>query len=115
MVEALAPNRADEPFHEWILPRTLGRCEDFVDAQAVYSVSEGLAIDGVAIAEEVGRRGVVREGVHDLLGRPVRGGVFGEVEVDDASAKVSEHDEDKEHPQARGGDREEIEGDQIPD
>ena len=70
MVEALAPNRADEPFHEWILPRTLGRCEDFVDAQAVYSVSEGLAIDGVAIAEVVGRRGVVREGVHDLLGRP---------------------------------------------
>ena len=116
MVEALAPNRADKPFREWILPRTLGRCEDFVDAQAVYSVSEeGLAIDVVAIAEKIGRRGVVREGVHDLLGRPVRGGVFGEVEVDDASAKVSEHDEDEEHPQARGGDREEIEGDQVLD
>ena len=26
-----------------------------------------------------------------------------------------EHDEDKEHPQARGGDREDIEGDQVPD
>ena len=92
-----------------------GRREDFVDPHAVHSVSEGLAIDVVAIVEEVGWRGVVREGVHDLLGRPVRGGVFGEVEVDDASAKVSEHDEDEEHPQARGGDREEIEGDEVPD
>jgi hypothetical protein len=26
-----------------------------------------------------------------------------------------EHDEDEEHPQARGGDREEIDGDQVPD
>jgi hypothetical protein len=72
----------------------------------VYSVSEGLAIDVVAIAEKIGRRGVVREGVHDLLGRPVRGGVFGDVEVDDAPAMVSEHDEDEEHPEARGWDRE---------
>ena len=96
MVEALAPNRADKPFREWILPRTLGRCEDFVDAQAVYSVSEGLAIDGVAIAEKVGRRGVVREGVHDLLGRPGCGGVLGHVEVEDPPARVGEHDEDEE-------------------
>jgi hypothetical protein len=37
------------------------------------------------------------------------------VEVDHAPAMVSEHDEDEEHPQARGGDREEIEGDQVRD
>ena len=35
MVEAIAPHRADEPFHEGILPRTLGRREDFIDAHAV--------------------------------------------------------------------------------
>ena len=32
-----------------------------------------------------------------------------------APAMVSEHDEDEEHPQARGGDREEIERDQVLD
>jgi hypothetical protein len=68
-----------------------------------------------AIAENVGWRGVVWEGVHDLLGRPVRGGVFGSVEVDDTPAMVGEHDEDEEHPQACDGDREEIEGDQVRD
>jgi len=66
------------------------------------------------IAKEIGRRDVVREGVHDLLGGPARGGVFGHVEVDDAPAMLSEHDEDEEHPQARGGDREEIDADQVP-
>src|SRR6516164_10501542 len=65
-----------------------GRREDFVDPHAVHSVSEGLAIDVVAIAEEVGWRGVVREGVHDLLGCPRHGGMLGDVEVDDAPAMV---------------------------
>jgi hypothetical protein len=41
--------------------------------------------------------------------------MLGDVEVDDAPAMVSEHDEDEEHPQARGGDREEIEGDEVRD
>src|SRR5690348_13895300 len=74
-----------------------------------------LAEDLVAVAQEIGGRGVVREGVDDLLGGPVGGGVLGHVEVDDAPAVVSEHDENKEDAQARGGHREEIEGDQIAD
>jgi hypothetical protein len=41
--------------------------------------------------------------------------MLGHVEVDDAPAMVGEHDEDEEHAQARSGDREEIDGDQVPD
>jgi hypothetical protein len=72
-------------------------------------------VDVIAIAKEGGWPGVVREGVHDLLGGPMGRGVLGHVEVDDAPAMGSKHDEDEEHPQARGGDREDIEGGQIPD
>ena len=53
MVEAIAPHRADEPFHEGILPRTVGCREDFLDPQALHSVPEALAVDLVAIAEEI--------------------------------------------------------------
>ncbi len=53
MVEAIATHRADEPFHEGILPRTVGRREDFIDPHALYSVPEVLAVDLVAIAEEI--------------------------------------------------------------
>jgi hypothetical protein len=73
------------------------------------------SVDVVAVAEEIGRRGVVGEGAHDLLGRPGGGGVLGDVEVDDAPAMVGEHDEDEEDAQARGGHHEEIEGDQVPE
>src|SRR2546421_11781494 len=74
-----------------------------------------LAVDLVTVAQEIGGRGVVREGVHDLLGGPVGGGVLGHVEVDDAPAVVSEHDENKEDAQAHARHREEIEGDEIAD
>jgi hypothetical protein len=39
--------------------------------------------------------------------------MLGHVEVNDAPAVVSEHDENKENAQARGRHREEVEGDQI--
>jgi len=41
--------------------------------------------------------------------------MLGDVEVKDAAAIVGEHNEDEEHPQASSRDREEIDGDQIPD
>jgi len=78
-------------------------------------VAKLLAVDLITVAQEIRGRGVVREGVHDLLGRPGSGGMLGDVEVDDAPAVVSEHDENKEDAQARGRHREEIEGDEIAD
>jgi hypothetical protein len=74
-----------------------------------------LTVDVVTIAQKIGRRGVVREGVDDLLGGPVGGGVLGHVEVDDAPAMVSEHDENEEHAQACSGGCEEVEGDEVSD
>jgi hypothetical protein len=74
-----------------------------------------LAVDLVTVAQEIGGGGVVGEGVDDLLGGPVGGRVLGHVEVDDAPAVVSEHDENEEDAEARGGHREEIEGDEIAD
>ena len=113
MIEALAPHGADEAFPKGILPRTAGRRENFRDAHVLDTMAEPLAVDLVAIPEEIGWRGVFGEGVHDLPGRPGRGGMLRDVEVDDAPALVGEHDEDEEHPQARGGHREEVEGDQV--
>lgn len=55
-----------------------------------------VTVDAVPIAEEVGWRGVVRERLHNLLGGPARGGMLGDVEVDDAPAIVGEHDGDEE-------------------
>jgi hypothetical protein len=103
VIQALEPDRADEPLHERVLPRTLRRCEKLLDPHALHAVPKWLPINSVAVAEEIGRRGVVREGVHDLLGGPAGGGVLGHVEVDDPPAMVGEHDENEEHAEACGG------------
>ena len=41
--------------------------------------------------------------------------MLGDVEVKDASAIVGQHDEDEQNAQARGGNREEIDGNEVPD
>jgi len=115
LVETTAPDRADEPFHDGMLPRALWGRGHFTDAHALDSVPERVAVDLVAIAVEIQRGSVVREGVHDLLRRPVGGGMLGHVEVEDAPALVGEDDQDEEHAQVGGGHGEEVDGDQVPD
>jgi hypothetical protein len=92
MIQALAPDRADEPFREGILPRAVRRDEDFGDPHSLHSVPKLLAVDLVTVAQEIGGRGIVRERVHNLLSGPGRGGMLGDVEVDDTPAVMGEHD-----------------------
>src|SRR3989475_8947268 len=102
VIQTLAPDRAYKSLREGLLPRAVRRREDFLDPHALYSVPKLLAVDLVTVAQEIGGRGVVREGFHDLLGGPAGGGVLGHVEVDEAPAVVSAHDEKKEDAQAHG-------------
>ena len=106
MIQTLPPDRADEPLCEGILPRAVRRREDFIDSHALHSVAKLLAVDLVTIVKQKGWCGVVWEGVHDLLGGPVGGGVLSHVEVNDVPPIVSEHDENEEDAQARSGHRE---------
>jgi hypothetical protein len=115
VVETLAADRADQALGERILPGAVWRREDFLDLHSLHAVAELLAIDLVTVAQEVGRRGVVRERGDELLGGPAGGGVLGDVEVDDPPAMVGQHDEDEQDAQERGGQGEEIDGDQIAD
>src|SRR5207247_1649732 len=115
VIQTLGPDGADEPLREGVLPWALRRREDFTNTHALHALPEHVTVDRVAIAEEIRRGGVVREGVHDLLGRPGGGGMLGDIEVEDAAAVVGEHDEDEQNTQARGGNSEEIDGDEVPD
>jgi hypothetical protein len=89
----------------------VGHRQDFTDSHALHALPERVAVDHVAIAEEVRRRRVFREGVHDVLSRPGGGGMFSHVEVEDTPSMVGEDDQDEEDAQARGGNGEEIDGD----
>jgi hypothetical protein len=89
--------------------------EDFFDAQALHALAKLLTIDAVAVAEEIGRSGVVRESVDDLLRGPPGRGLLGDVEVEDMAAVVGKDHEDEEDPQARRRDGEEVDRNQVVD
>src|SRR5260370_40240749 len=113
VIQTLAADRADEPLRVGVLPRAGGRRQHFTNPHVLQPLPERVTIDAVAIAKEVGRGGVVLEGVCDLRGGPGARGMFGHVEVEDVAALVGEHDEDEEDAQLRGGDREEIDRDEV--
>jgi hypothetical protein len=83
----------------------VGRGQDFSGSHALHPLPERVTVDAIAITEEVRRRGVVREGVHDLLGRPDGGGIFRHVEGENTPSMEGEDDEDEENAQARGWER----------
>ena len=102
LIQALAPDRPDEPLRERGLPRAVGCNQHFTDPLALHSAPERVIVDAVAIAEQIGRGGVIREGMDDLLSRPGGGGMLGDIEVKDAPAMVGEHDQDEEDAHASG-------------
>src|SRR5918996_367158 len=71
------------------------RHQNLLDPQALHAVPGLVAIDLVTITHEIGWRGVVREGLDELLGRPGGGGMLGDVEVDYAPAVVGAHNENE--------------------
>ena len=95
VIEALAPDRTDEALDVRILPGRPGSDEHFGDPESGQPASEAIAVDGITIAQEVPRRGIPREGLDDLPGRPFRGRVFRDVEVENPPPVVGEHNEDK--------------------
>jgi len=40
VIQTLAPDRADEPLREGVLPRAVGRRQDLIDSHAPHSLSE---------------------------------------------------------------------------
>jgi hypothetical protein len=76
-IEAFAANRTDDVLGEGIRPGSARCDDDLANAQALDPALEIGPVDGIAIAEEVGGAGLVREGVDDLLGGPRGRGMVG--------------------------------------
>src|SRR5438445_5159140 len=61
MVDALAPNRSDQPFGEAVLPRRAWGDGLVADAHGAQSVRDGSAVDAIPITDQVARRLSPRE------------------------------------------------------
>src|SRR5450631_4832043 len=93
VVETLPPYGSHEAFSIWILPRRPRCGEDLLDAETLDATAELVAVNAVAVADHEPRRGVLGEGLDNLLGGPGRAGALGDVEVKNAAAIVGQDEE----------------------
>jgi len=110
VIQAFAPDRADDPFGIGVLPRRPRGCENLIDPQGLEPRAEGGTIGSIAIPDQPARRGIPWKILPDLLGRPCGGGIRGDAEMHDATALMMQDNEHEQETERRGRDDKEIYG-----
>ena len=113
VVEAFPPKGPDHALAVRILPRGPRRGEDLLNSHRTHSTNEVRAIDLVSAPNDVLRRRVVGEGVDQLLPCPLRRRTLGDVEVQDASMLMLEHEEHVQNAKGRCGHDKEVDGNEV--
>jgi hypothetical protein len=88
MVQAFAPNGANDPFDIGSLPRSARCRQNFVNPHVCDLLAEFLPEDGVAIAQQVARNLLKRKRFSQLLSGPFRRWMGGHIEMENAPAVV---------------------------
>jgi hypothetical protein len=70
MVDALSPETSNRPFHERILPGTLGRRDHFFDPHPLYPLAKLFTLNLVAIHNQKPRSTLFGESFNHLLSCP---------------------------------------------
>src|SRR5436309_11006895 len=110
MVDALAPDRSNQPFGEAVLPRRAWGDRLVTDAHGTQSVRDGSAIDAIPITDQVARSLVPRECLRDLACDPFRGRMSCDVDPDKVAASQPDDDEDIEQIEANSRNNEQVHG-----
>ena len=108
VIEAFTADRSDHPLSERVLPGRTWRDHDFLDSHVLESLLEAVAVDAIAITDQIRRYLVEGEGLDDLLCGPCRGRMGGDIEVDEPASVMSEHDEAVEHAERNRVNGEEV-------
>lgn len=108
MIEGVSTDATDYSLAIGALPGRPGSNLYLFNTQVLDPGWEGSAIDRVIIPQQVTGCSIPRECLDDLLGSPLGGRVFGNIEVHDPSALVIQHDEDEKNPALDRGDGEKV-------
>src|SRR6266849_9034076 len=97
MVQTLAPNGAYHALYVGPLPRRSRSGEHFLHLHILYLLSEAVAENRIAIAEQIARDLIKRKCLAQLLCRPFRGGMCGDIKVDYAAPVMRQHEKHIQH------------------
>jgi hypothetical protein len=113
VVQALAADAADHPSDEGVLPGAPRSGDDLFGSHGLDALLEGGPVYAVAVAEQEAWGLLPGKRLGDLPGGPARGRMLGDVEVEDATTGVGEHDEDEQDLESHRGDHEEVDGNEV--
>ena len=91
MIEAFASDRADQSFSVTVLPRRSRRCRSVANAYRANAARKCLAVNTVAITNEVVRHRFPPAGLADLPGDPFGGWRWCDADPKNSSAVVSKN------------------------
>jgi len=113
LIEALTTNGSDHSLYIGSLPRRARCRQDFADAHVSHLFPELSAENSIAVAQQVARKLGEGKGLPQLLSRPFRGRVGGNIEVQNAAAVMGQNQENVENLEVDRGHCEEINRDQL--
>ena len=97
VVDALSAYGFDQPLRVGILPRRLGSRYNLFETDGADSPHEVLAVNAIAVAQQVLRRGIIGKRLDDLLTSPARRRRLRNIEMKDLPALMAHYDKDIEH------------------
>src|SRR5580700_7986355 len=92
MIDALAPDRSDQPFGKAILPRRRWCNGPIAYAHGAQSACDDCTIDAIQVADHVARSFIPRECFCDLPRNPFRGRMCCDADPDPLSAIQSHYE-----------------------
>jgi hypothetical protein len=114
VIEAFAPDTANQTLQVATLPWTSWGYPNLLDAHTFNSSNEVVPVNSVSISQEISWRSVLRKRLQNLLCRPDRGRMICNIEMQDAPTVVRQDHKDIYHLQLNGGHCEEVNGYQLP-
>src|SRR3954462_4807441 len=93
MIKAIAPDRANQSFDIPVLPRRSRRCRSVANAHRANAPRKSLAIDTVAISNQIDRHWGPAAGFADLPGDPLGSRMRSNANPEDASATMFQHEQ----------------------
>src|SRR5713101_2733508 len=113
MIDALAPDRSDQPFGKAILPRRGWRGRLAPDAHGAKSACDNAPIDPIPIADEVVRSFIPGKGLRYLTGNPFCRRICSDVGPDALSAAEPDDDEGIKQVETDSWNNEQIHGGNV--
>jgi len=113
VIEALATNGSDHSLYIGSLPRRARGGQNFADADVSHLFSKVMPEDSVAVAQQVAGEFGKGKCLPQLLSRPLRGRVGGNVKVQNAAPVMGQNQENVKNLEADRRNGEEINRDQL--